>query len=83
VIFAATPLETFKSLSHLLSSGDNEAFDSALGEAMASGNAIMLHKGDRVYFEGGEGFLTGIIKARLPGKSTIYFTYTGAVKLDS
>ncbi len=80
-IFAATPLEIFNSLSHLLASGDNEAFDSALGEAMASGNAIMLHKGDSVYFEGGEGFLSGIIKIRLPGKSTIYFTYTEAVEL--
>jgi hypothetical protein len=81
--FAATPIETFNSLFKLLSDGDNVAFDSAFGEAVATGNAITLNKGDSVYFEGSEGFLSGIIKIRLPGKSTIYFTVMEAVKLDS
>lgn len=81
--FAATPIETFNSLFKLLSDGDYAAFDAAFPEAVAAGNAISLHKGDSVYFEGSEGFLSGIIKIRLPGKSTVYFTVMEAVKLDS
>jgi hypothetical protein len=79
--FAATPVETFDSLFKLLSDGDYQAFDNAFAEAVASGNAISLHKGDTVYFEGCEGWLCATIKIRLPGKSTIYYTVKEAVKV--
>jgi|GEM_PF-4167974 hypothetical protein len=79
---AANSKELFDKMTGLAVDGDKEAWMALVQEGLLDGSIIWMYKGDKVYWEGSEGWLSGVVKIRLPGTTEIYYTNMENVELD-